>query len=50
LNANYIDLIYSTAIKHPTDIPPPPTIYITDSLASTLFYDNEARQKLCQIA
>src|SRR5260363_257474 len=50
LNANYIDLIYSTAIKHPTDIPPPPTIYITNSLTLSLFYDNEACQKLCQIA
>ena len=49
-NANYIDLIYSTAIKHPITIPPPPTILIDDFLPTILFHDNEASQDLIQIA
>ncbi|CAG8855386.1 13101_t:CDS:1, partial [Gigaspora margarita] len=32
LNANYIDLIFSTAIKHPLTIPTPPTLNISDYL------------------
>jgi ribonuclease HI len=49
-NANYIDLIYSVAIKHPLATPPLPTIHITDSLVPTLFHDNEASQNLLRIA
>ena len=49
-NANYIDLIYSSAIKQPITIPPPPTIHITDTLTSVLFQDNPASLDLLHIA
>ena len=49
LNANYIDLLYSTAIKHPITLPPLPNIDIVDSLAYSLFQNNEACQQLIQL-
>ena len=50
LNANYIDLIRSTDIKHPSYIPPLPTINIIDSIISNIFHESEASKKLTHIA
>ena len=50
LNANYIDLILSTAIKHPLTIPTPPTLNISDCLVSDLFLSNQTSLSLQSIA
>ena len=50
LNANYIDLILSTAIKHPLTIPTPSTLNISDCLVSDLFLSNQTSLSLQSIA
>src|SRR6185436_17588362 len=41
-NANYIDLIHSTAIKHPISLSPTPFIYIQNSPISEIFQKGDA--------
>jgi hypothetical protein len=50
LNANYLDLICSTAVKHPTHIPPAPNIPIINSIASEIFTPSESTNKLISIS
>jgi len=50
LNANYLDLICSTAVKHPTFTPSLPTISITNSAAFEIFNSSEATDKLISIS
>jgi len=50
LNANYIDLIYSIAIRHPLNIPPPPTILLPNSPIFDIFKENISSLQLQQIA
>jgi ribonuclease HI len=45
-----LDLIYSTAAKHPTTTPIPPTILIINSTIPEIFEQNESTNKLLQIA
>ena len=47
-NANYIDLIYSTAIKHLLSSPLAPTISISNSYLSEIFKTSEAANILKQ--
>jgi len=50
LNANYLDLIYSTAIKHPSRTPHNyPTINISNSTISEIFKSNDCSDKLEEI-
>src|SRR6185295_9625779 len=50
LNANYLDLICFTAVKHPTGILSLSTISITNSIASEIFIPSEATNKLTSIS
>ena len=51
-NANYMDLIFSMAIKQPLSdlILSPPTIPVADSIATSIFHPGELTTKLVQIS
>jgi len=49
-NSNYLDLIYSTAVKHPLSIPSAPTITIPNSSASKIFDPGEMTNTLEQFS
>jgi ribonuclease HI len=49
LNANYIDLIYSLAIRHPLKIPSLPTINLENKFQIDIFKPSEASKNLLNI-
>src|SRR5205814_9197964 len=50
LNAHYLDLLYLIALKNLTNLPPLPSIIISQSSVYTIFYSNPASHKLEQFA
>src|SRR5690242_10878072 len=50
LNANYLDLLYSIAIRHPTQIPNTTNIYIPASLIPPVFDNSDLTDTLQSIA
>ena len=50
LNSHYLDLLYSIALKTPTHIPNPPSIYIQQNPIDIIFYTNIISNELNQLA
>ena len=46
LNANYLDLLYSIALRNPPTIPSLPTLQLTSSSITAIFNPNEVTQQL----
>jgi ribonuclease HI len=50
LNSHYLDLLYSIALKTPTNIPDLPSIYIQQNPIDTIFHTNIITNRLNQLA